>query len=629
MRSPRQILDRFWQEFLNLLLWIFPPRLPAGSSPPAPLPLLPQPSAVAARLLNTSFPDELRGYAGDILAHRFPVLGLRLETGPVIRWRKDYVNGPETSRAYFRLIPYLDRRRAGDHKIIWELSRHQHLVLLAQLYQFEPNPELLAEIWNEVVSWLDANPFQRGINWASALEVAFRALSWMWLWHLVGNRMPAPLRSRFLEALMRHGRHIEVNLSFYFSPNTHLLGEAVALHALGVLFPQFPRAQRWRDLGAKVVNEQLDRQVRNDGSHFEQSTYYHVYALDMFVFHGILAGWSEGQRARIAQMADYLAAVQGPARILPFIGDDDGGRFFHPFGTRGHFGRATLATCALWLGRSGWAYNREDLFPQAAWWLGGTEGCAEGSASTVESRLFPDAGMAVMSAGDRHVLIDAGPFGPWGAGHSHSDTLSLVGQIGNREILIDPGTYTYVGDPVDRDWFRGSAAHNTIRVDGQDQAIPINPFRWSGRPAVSIRAWTTSEDEDSLDAECVYRAVTHRRRVRFVKPDLLLVVDEITGPPGEHVIEQFWHFGSAKDRDRITLSARAELFESWRSPVFGAKSRGPALVVRQKSDLPVVLATVLQLGDERQGIEIHAAPEGIVFCIGGKCEREYTLGVRG
>jgi len=624
MRSPRQILDRLWQEFLNLRLWVFPPRLPSHFLPPSPLPLLPQPSAVAARLSNTSFPDELRGHAREILAHRFPILGLRLETGSTIRWRKDYVNGPETTCAYFRRIPYLDCRRAGDHKIIWELNRHQHLVLLAQLYQFDADPALLTEIWSELESWLDANPFQRGINWVSALEVAFRALSWMWLWHLAGTAMPGPLRSRFLEALMRHGCHIEVNLSFYFSPNTHLLGEAVALHALGVLFPQFPRAQRWRELGARVVNEQLARQVHNDGSHFEQSTYYHVYAVDMFMFHGILAGWGEEQRARIAQMADYLAAVQGPSRVLPLVGDDDGGRFFYPFGTRSHFGRATLAGCAAWLGRSGWMYERDDLFPQASWWLG----CSEGSsAGTFRSRLFPDAGMAVMSASDRHVLVDAGPFGPWGAGHSHSDSLSVVARCGSHEILVDPGTYTYVADPVERDWFRGSAAHNTIRIDGLDQATPVHPFRWADRPAVSIRTWTTSEKEDSLVAECFARGINHCRRVKFVKPDLLFVVDEITGPPGEHIVEQFWHLGSARDRERITLSGSAELIDSWRSPGFGAKCPASALVVRQKSAFPLVLSAAVQLGNERSSIELRSAPEGVVFRLRGERELEFTLRV--
>ena len=130
------------------------------------------------------------------------------------------------------------------------------------------------------------------------------------------------------------------------------------------------RAEHWRELGAKVVDQQLDRQVRSDGAHFEQATYYHVYALDMFVFHGILVGETRNAyREKVALMADYLAAVQGPSRDLPFIGDDDGGRFFHPFGPRDTFGRATVATCAVWLSRS-WTYTREDLFPQAAWWLG-------------------------------------------------------------------------------------------------------------------------------------------------------------------------------------------------------------------------------------------------------------------
>jgi hypothetical protein len=592
MRRPREIIDRLWQELKNIRLWLLPPRLPPGFSAPSPLPGLPDPSMVTDLLSATTFPEELRGYARDILAHRFPLLGLHLETGPEIHWRKDYVNGLETGEGYFRLIPYLDRERAGDHKIIWELNRHQHLVLLAQVYRFDRDPALLDEIWRQLESWLHANPFQRGINWASALEVAFRALSWIWIYHLAGDEMPPPLRERFLEALMRHGRHLEVNLSFYFSPNTHLLGEAVALHALGELFPQFPRARRWREMGARVVNEQLDRQVRSDGAHFEQSTYYHVYALDMFVFHGVLIRAGEAYREKIGLMADYLAAVQGPSRNLPFIGDDDGGRLFHPFGRRDHFGRATQATCAVWLDRS-WTYTGEDLFPQAAWWLGRVEGSATG---TFTSRLFPAVGMAVMYAEGRQILVDVGPFGPWGSGHSHSDTLGMVVRSGDREILIDPGTYTYVGDPAERNWFRGSAAHNTIRIDGLDQATPLNPFRWADQPQVSVRAWSTTEKEDFLDAECVSRGITHRRRMRFVKPDLLLIEDEINGPPGEHSIEQFWHLGSLEDRERITIDGASEVVESWRSEVFGAKNPAWAVRVARNGVLPLRLATEIRLG---------------------------------
>ncbi len=613
MRRPREIADRLWQELVNLQLWKFPPRLPRGFSPPSPLPLLPSPSKVAALLSATSFPGELRTHAREILAHRFPLLGLNLDTGSDIRWRKDYLNGPETGLQYFRLVPYLDRTRAGDHKNVWELSRHQHLVALAQLYQFDRDPVLLTEIWSQLESWLDANPFQQGINWASALEVAFRALSWIWIYHLVGNEMPAPLKQRFLEALMRHGRHLEVNLSFYFSPNTHLLGEAVALHALGILFPQFPRAQHWRELGGKVVNQQLDRQVRTDGAHFEQSTYYHVYALDMFLFHGILAGAGEAYRGKLISMADYLAAVQGPSRILPFIGDDDGGRFFHPFGPRDRFGRATQATCALWLNRS-WSFTREDLFPQAAWWLGRADGSATGE---FPSRLFSAVGIAVMNAADRHILVDAGPFGPWGSGHSHSDSLSIVARSGEHDILIDPGTYTYVGDEAERNWFRGSSAHNTIRIDSLDQANPVNPFRWSDQPLVSVLSWTTTDDEDFLDAQCISRGITHRRRVRFIKPDLLLILDEVSGPPGEHLVELFWHLGSIEDRRRITLSHPVEIIESWRSPALGSKVKIAALRSVQRT-WPAIFATAVDLASQPRSMQIEITPTVATFLCAGK-----------
>ena len=608
MRRPREIAHRIRQELTNLAMWAWPPRLTAGLSPQSPLPLLPPPAQAGGLLRATSFPDDLRRDARDILDHRFPLLGLTIETGPEIHWRRDYVSGRETACPYFQLVPYLDAARAGDHKIVWELNRHQHLVLLAQLYLFDADPRLLTEIWRELESWLEANPFQRGVNWVSALEVAFRAFSWIWIYHLAGTQMPPALRARFLESLNQHGRHIEVNLSFFFSPNTHLLGEAVVLHALGSLFPEFPRSQQWRRLGARVVAEQLDRQVRDDGGYFEQSTYYHVYALDMFLFHGILTGAGEGYRAKVALMADYLAAILGPSRTLAFIGDDDGGRFWHPFGARQWFGRATLATCAIWLGRIDWTYTREDLFPQAAWWLGRADGSGGGA---FRSHLFPATGMAAMNAGDRHVLIDAGPFGPWGSGHSHSDTLSLIVCAGPREILIDPGTYTYAA--AERNWFRGSAAHNTIRIDGFDQATLLNPFRWTNQPAVSIREWASTDGEDFLDAECVSRGITHRRRVRFVKPDLLLIVDEIAGPRGEHDLEQFWHIGSLENRDRITLVDEPDVIESWRSPAYGAKIQCPCLRVRRKSTLPAAFSAAVYLGDSAHRVRIEVEPAHVLF----------------
>jgi hypothetical protein len=574
VRSLAEIRFRLRQEFGNLLLLAMPGRGPGSAGPPAcKLPVM------AAGVA------EIEALAESILAHRFPMLGLVIETGPTIDWRRDYVHGISSGTPYFRRSPYLDFARVGDHKLIWELNRHQYLVLLAQAFLLTGRREFLDEVFRQLEDWMGQNPFLRGINWASALEVAFRALSWCWLYQLVGDQLPAPLRGRFLTELYRHGRYLELNLSVYFSPNTHLLGEAVALHALAVLFPGWPRAARWAQTAGRIVEEQLERQVRADGSHFEQSAYYHVYALDFFLLHYQLAGQPEKQRAMLLRMAEYLAALMGPSGILPLIGDDDGGRLFHPYGDRTKFGRATLQTCAGVLGQ----------------------------VDSTGSRLFSDAGVAVMTGGDAHIVIKAGPFGEGSGGHSHSDVLSLVARLGDREILIDPGTYTYVADPKERNRFRGSAAHNTVRIDGRDQALPAGPFRWNQKPTVTISQWTSGARRDFLDATCTYGGLTHRRRVLLVKPDLVMVLDTVEGGPGEHLVEQFWHLAGDEGASRLSFSEPAEGTGGWRSRAFAAKEPSPVLCVKRRGPLPVAMAAVLDLSASPRSGPVEVLDAGEAF----------------
>ncbi|HEY6391492.1 MAG TPA: alginate lyase family protein [Bryobacteraceae bacterium] len=579
---------RLKQELKNVYAFASPPKFQFDPKFAPKLPLPPAPEIIAA-LRGSEFERGVIVLAERIRRHHFPILGLTIDTGPQVPWRRDHVSGIETGLSYFRRISYLDARRAGDHKIIWELNRHQHLVILAQAYLFTGDDTNLAEIRAQLESWFTANPFHRGINWASALEVAFRALSWIWVYHLVGDKLPAELRANWLRQLYWHAWHIENNLSFYFSPNTHLLGEAVALHALGLFFSGLPKAARWEQLGAKVTREQMERQIQADGSHFEQSTYYHVYALDMFLFHAILAKPDTPYMDKLERMAEYLHSLLGPARTVAFIGDDDGGRFFHPYGRRDRFGRASMATASVVLDRPDWPFDAADMQTQAAWWLGANVLQRKSGEGKRASRLFSDAGVAVMTAGANHALVDAGPFGPWGAGHSHADTLSIVVRSGDQEILIDPGTFTYVGEEKWRNWFRGTRAHNTVVVDGWDQAIAAGPFRWATCPEVTIQSWKTNADRDLLEAECSYAGFTHRRRVEFQKPDVLLITDEIDGPPGEHDVEQLWHLGSLEARTRLVLPDDAELIDGWRSDTFGEKHPAPVVRVRRRCTLPVRL----------------------------------------
>ncbi len=599
MRSPAEISFRLRQEAANLRLFRFPPReAPAAKALP-----LPRFETIEKRLRGTRFATQVEEIAQGILARRIPLFGYTIEPEREIRWRRDYVHQRETSAVYFRRIPYLDFERVGDHKIIWELNRHQHLVALAQAGLLSGRKDFFDDLFAQLASWLDQNPVGGGINWASALEVAFRALAWMWIDHLAGERMEPGLKTRWHLALYHHGCYLEHNLSIYFSPNTHLQGEALALHALGMLFG----VERWRARGAALTRGMLADHVHPDGGHFEESSYYHLYATDMFLFHAVLEEPDETYRESLRRMARYLWAVAGSGE-MPFLGDDDGGRLFHPFGARDRFARATLAACAAFVGDTPSHGDPADLDELAVWWLG-DRAVARAPASR-KSAAFPDTGVVVTVKDGvdlkdgLEVIAAVRAFGRGSAGHSHAHALHFTLRHAGEEVLIDPGTYTYISDPAWRNRFRGTAAHNTLRIDYRDQADPAGPFRWSQLPASEIL--DLPQDPRGWRAQCLYRGLCHERQM-ILADGVLWVIDRVTGA-GRHRIEQFWHPAGPVGRlagstlqlpGKMLLTTEAgreiEIAEGgefgWRSPVPGVKHPLPVLRLSMETELPCLIAT--------------------------------------
>ena len=144
MRSPREIQFRLRQEAANALLALSSPNLKLQAE--TPLSLLPSPNAVADALRHTDYARGLVRTADEVLQGRIPIFDTVIDYGPTIAWRRDPYRGTETPAQYFRRIPYLDLAAAGDHKYIWEVNRHQHLVLLAQAAVLSGNDMYLSLI---------------------------------------------------------------------------------------------------------------------------------------------------------------------------------------------------------------------------------------------------------------------------------------------------------------------------------------------------------------------------------------------------------------------------------------------------------------------------------------------------
>src|SRR5256885_6725228 len=279
--------------------------------------------------------NEIIERANRICAHRFNLLGYNdIDYGKEINWHLDAVHQKVAPRKPFRRLHYLDFAEVGDSKITWELNRHQHLITLVKAYRLSGDDRFASEIVAQWRSWHAQNPYPIGINWASSLEVAFRGLSWIWVHELFDGTkfFTAAFHAEYLHAQALNGRHIERYLSTYFSPNTHLLGEAVGLFFLGTMCPELHGADRWKSQGWQIVLQQSERQVNPDGMHFEQSIYYHVYALDLFL-HAALLALANGMELppefehTIERMLNALFRI-GRGGSPPRFGDDDGGRLF-------------------------------------------------------------------------------------------------------------------------------------------------------------------------------------------------------------------------------------------------------------------------------------------------------------
>src|SRR5579871_4013702 len=447
-----------------------------------------------------------------ICQHRFDLLGYEaVDYGEEIHWHSDRIHGKRAPRKPWFQVKYLDFTEVGDSKVTWELNRHQHLVTLAKAFRLTGDQRFAAELFKQWDHWHRSNPYPIGINWASSLEVAFRSLSWLWVYFILADSpaMPPNFKQDWLRSLAVSGRHIERYLSTYFSPHTHLLGEAVALFFIGTLCPEIPSARSWQQKGWKIVQQEAARQVRADGLHFEQAIYYHVYALDFFLHTSILASLNEIKVPleyvrTVERMLDALALLARGGAV-PRFGDDDGGRLFDPARNEAAHLLDPLATGAVLFSRGDFksivSSPREEML-----WLLGEPGLDEFEALLTspfkpESRSFPESGLYVMTGDDPagQLVIDAGPQGVDSAGHGHADALSVTASYAGRDLLVDLGTFEYVGREDWRDRFRGTGSHNTVMIAGQDQAVCRGPFGWQHLPNVEAEGWIVGKSFDLFE----------------------------------------------------------------------------------------------------------------------------------
>jgi hypothetical protein len=550
------------------------------------------------------------------------------QLGARIDWQQDFKTGFTWSAD--RLPDDQDTLRLDDPcdiKVAWELSRCHHWVALGRAYALEPDPRFAAEFASQLDAWLVDNPWPYGVNWSRSMEVAVRAVNWMWAAALFADapEFTTVLRRRFLKAMLQHGQQILDNLEYTDNNGNHYLSNGVGLLFLGVLFRELAPAAAWRNKGAEIVWGEIHRQVHPDGVDFEQGLGYHGLVTE-FWYSCVLLCERNGLsvpphvRERLQRMFDFMLAYSRPDGTFPQIGDNDDGRLAgiddEPVGSH----RRHLAVGAVMFGRDDLLGAAGEALETAAW-LCGLQVLRQQRSATPQpvSQAFPVGGFYIMRNADTSMVIDGGEVGMRGiGGHGHADVLSFDLWAAGAGVLVDSGTYTYSADAVLRQALRGTAAHNTVRIDGQDSSR-LGTGRWlwlienDARP-VNVSWRSDTRCDDFTGSHTGYRRlaepVTHTRHITFDKVNCIWRIEDAVDGLGQHLVEVFFHPGVAFDieEDAVRLRApRGDLIllppngtalsqqQGWISRGYGLREPATVLNYAIHAKMPLELRTCLVL----------------------------------
>ena len=508
---------------------------------------------------------------------------------------------------------------SSDAKVPWDLSRSHHLLTLARVACLTGDARYSAEVEDQLTSWIGSNPPGVGINWVQPMEIALRAVNWVWIVRTLEPEFPIPhpLRQRVVSSLASHARHIRLNLEGtpYLRSN-HYLSNILGLLVLGAVIGGDPAAQRWFEYARRAFEREINTQVLDDGMGFEASVAYHGLALEMFLLARYVAAWrrtpfSPRYDDRLRRMLTASRVLRHPDGRVPLFGDVDSGRVLP-----GSFARPPSHDALLDLGAEVLGADRyldHIPSPEVAWTLGVVAWTRLAGAPVDGTELpdsLPHGGIYVLQRNGLRAVVRCGDVGQNGnGGHAHNDVGSYE-LFGRGPLVVDPGNYAYTSDPAARNAFRSTAAHNTIMIDRQEiNPLPDELFRLPqvARPRVTL--WNPGTRPVLVIEHDGYRRLPgkprHQRSLELAPDGGSLAVTDRIGGSGHHHLECLVHlapgvevrqiapntFGLQRGGEAVRVifggsAISVGLRDGWVAPEYGVREPTSVLVATHTGRLP-------------------------------------------
>lgn len=348
----------------------------------------------------------------------------------------------------------------------------------------------------------------------------------------------------WLPLIELHGRHAYRYESKYSSSNNHLIAEGSGLFVAGSYW-SFKNSGEWIKKGQQILESEIKKQHSENGINKEEASEYIQFITDFFLVAYVVGertghNFSNNYKSALEKIFDYIHHLMNVSGNVPYYGDDDDGKVLS-LGPDGQNNFQSLLVSAAVLFENPHFKTKGNLFDQKNAILFGETGkelfeSLQNSTVDTETRLYEKEGHFLIKKGDGekeiYLHVDVAPLGYLTiAAHGHADALSFFLQIDGAPFIIDPGTYTYHSYPDWRGYFKGTLAHNTIRVDKLDQSTNGGPCLWLDH--FSVELLEVDENSERVFINGTHNGyekigVTHSRSYIFDKRhDKITIHDQI------------------------------------------------------------------------------------------------------
>lgn len=501
----------------------------------------------------------------------------------------DWLSNLDTQYRYDSKKHWLDiddfSKEAGDIKYVWEPSRFSHLYTIIRFDQ-QSGEDGSQHAFEEIASWIDANPINAGPNFKCSQEISLRVLNWVFALYYYQNspNLTPDLFGKIQHYIYWQIKHVYDNINFsrIAVRNNHAITETLTLYLIGTLFPEFPGASDWRRNGKKWFEEEIAFQIHDDGSYLQFSMNYHRVVVQLLTW-GIRLAELNGDRfkevvyERAKKSLRFLVhAMDEETGWLPNYGPNDGALFFKLSNTHFRDYRPQLEALCLAL-KLKWPYKK---FTDAVWY-----GLKE---SSTEDMLATEKGFKEFKSGGFYLyrnttLLSFIRCGNHRTRPTQADNLHFDLWYSGKNLLHDGGSYKYNASEEEVRYFRGTESHNTVMLGDFDQMEKGPRFVWYH--------WTqcehtkVDENEDWVVFEGQLKAFQHvgekLRHVRKVKIHKSLPVweveDKILNKPKNLILRQLWHTKYLNDLEFKSLDDKAQPVQpaikvGYYSDLYGSKS---------------------------------------------------------